>query len=59
LLGTTAFLLLEEYLPHAIDLVIKGGGVYWQLLFGIILILVVLYMKGGINGFLSRRERGN
>ena len=56
LLGTTAFLLLEEYLPHVIDLVYTGGGVYWQLYFGIILILVVLYMKGGINGFLSRRE---
>jgi len=58
LLGTTAFLLLEEYLPNFIELFITGGGLYWQLAFGLILILVVLYMKGGINGFLARREGG-
>ncbi len=55
-LGATAFLLLEEYLPHAMDIFASGAGVYWQFVFGIILILVVLFMKGGINGFLARRE---
>ena len=57
LLGATLFLLLEEYLPHGMDLFLKGSGVYWQLVFGIILILMVLFIKGGLHGFLTRGRR--
>jgi len=46
LLGTAAFLLLEEVLSHV--------TIYWHLPFGIILILAVLFMKGGLSGTLTR-----
>jgi branched-chain amino acid transport system permease protein len=48
LLGASAFLLVEE----ALSLI----TIYWQLPFGIILILVVLYVRGGLDGLLTRRE---
>lgn len=46
LLGTAIFLLLEE--------ILSGFTIYWHLPFGILLILSVLFMKGGISGFLTR-----
>ncbi len=46
LLGTTVFLLLEE--------VLSSFTIYWHLPFGIILILAVLFLKGGLSGFMSR-----
>jgi branched-chain amino acid transport system permease protein len=46
-LGTAAFLLLEQFL--------SGLTVYWQLLFGLLLILVVLFGRGGITGLLGVR----
>jgi branched-chain amino acid transport system permease protein len=45
-LGAAAFLLLEEFLSDI--------TLYWQLLFGILLILVVLFGRGGIDGMLGR-----
>ena len=54
-LGAAVFLLLEEYLgPLQDHLMFEGAGVYWQFSFGIILILVVLFARGGINGVLGR-----
>ncbi len=54
-LGAAIFLLLEEYLaPLQEYLMFEGAGVYWQFSFGIILILVVLFAKGGVNGVLTR-----
>ncbi len=41
-LGAAAFLLLEEFL--------SGITVYWQLIFGVLLLLVVLFARGGILG---------
>ncbi len=56
-LGAAAFLLLEEYLSPLQDyLLFDGAGIYWQFSFGIILILVVLFGKGGIVGFLDRLD---
>lgn len=49
--GAPAFLLLEE--------ILSSFTVYWQLPFGIILILVVMFARGGIDGFLRRRENRN
>ncbi len=47
-LGTSVFLLLEE--------ILSGLWLYWQLAFGIFLILAVLFAKGGIDGLLSGRR---
>ena len=54
LVGTIAFVLLEE--------VLSAITVYWHLIFGILLVLLVLYGKGGIHGWLSlldKREPGH
>jgi branched-chain amino acid transport system permease protein len=48
-LGSVAFLLLEELL--------SATTVYWQLIFGVLLILVVLIARGGIDGLLGPRRR--
>jgi branched-chain amino acid transport system permease protein len=48
-LGAAAFLLLEQFL--------SGLTVYWQLLFGLLLILAVLFGRGGITGLLEARVR--
>ncbi len=47
-LGTVAFIVLEEALSSI--------WLYWHLIFGIILILVVLFAPGGIAGLLDRRK---
>ena len=47
-LGAGVFLLLEEFL--------SGFTIYWQLIFGAILILVVLFARGGIDGWLGKRS---
>jgi branched-chain amino acid transport system permease protein len=48
LLGAAAFLLLEEFLSDI--------TIYWQLLFGVLLLLVVLFGRGGIAGLLGARS---
>ena len=48
IVGAMVFLLLEEFL--------SGVTEYWQLIFGPILILVVLYARGGLLGFLDRGD---
>ena len=45
LIGTLAFVLLEEFL--------SAITVYWHLIFGVLLVLLVLYGKGGIHGLLK------
>ena len=44
ILGAAAFTLLEEYL--------SGITEYWGMIFGPILILVVLFARGGLVGLL-------
>ncbi|MEM7292053.1 MAG: branched-chain amino acid ABC transporter permease [Pseudomonadota bacterium] len=51
LMGTLAFILLEEFLSLI--------TVYWHLIFGVMLVLLVLFGKGGIHGWLSRFDRGS
>ncbi|MEO1609636.1 MAG: branched-chain amino acid ABC transporter permease [Pseudomonadota bacterium] len=46
LIGTAVFLLLEE--------VLSRFTVHWHLPFGIMLVLAVLFMRGGLSGALSR-----
>jgi branched-chain amino acid transport system permease protein len=49
LVGTIVFVLLEELL--------SAITVYWHLIFGILLVALVLFGKGGIHGWLSRLDR--
>ena len=49
LFGAAAFILLEEFL--------SGFSIYWPLAFGLILILVVLFYPGGLDGLLGRGAR--
>ena len=48
LFGATAFLLVEE--------ILSGWTIYWQLPFGALLILVVLFARGGLHGLLGRNR---
>ena len=43
-IGAVAFLFLEEFL--------SGITEYWQLFFGPMLVLVVIFARGGIDGML-------
>jgi branched-chain amino acid transport system permease protein len=47
-LGAAAFLVLEE--------VLSGLTIYWQLIFGLFLLAVVLFARGGIAGWLARER---
>ena len=49
-IGTIAFLLLEEALSQFTE--------YWALIMGPLLLLVVLFARGGIDGMLGRLRRG-
>jgi branched-chain amino acid transport system permease protein len=49
-LGTIAFLLLEEALSQFTE--------YWALIMGPMLLLIVLFARGGIDGMLGRLRRG-
>ena len=49
-LGTIAFLLLEEALSQFTE--------YWALIMGPLLLLIVLFARGGIDGMLGRARRG-
>jgi len=49
LIGTLAYLVLEETL--------SALTIYWHLIFGILLVALVLFGKGGIHGWLSRFDR--
>ncbi len=49
LVGTIVFVLLEEFL--------SAITVYWHLIFGVILVALVLFGKGGIHGWLSSWDR--
>jgi branched-chain amino acid transport system permease protein len=63
-IGAIALLVLEELLPHVLGFaayVLTGREVaeareYWQLILGPMLLLIVLYARGGIDG-MFRRER--
>ena len=49
LVGTIAYVLLEAFL--------SAFTVYWHLIFGFLLVALVLFGKGGIDGWLSRLDR--
>jgi branched-chain amino acid transport system permease protein len=49
-IGAAAFLLLEEWL--------SGFTEHWKVIFGPVLVLVVIFMRGGILGALERLTQG-
>jgi branched-chain amino acid transport system permease protein len=49
-LGTIAFLALEEFLSQITE--------YWAMIMGPMLLLIVLFGRGGIDGLLGRLRRG-
>jgi branched-chain amino acid transport system permease protein len=65
-IGAIALLLLEETLPHLIGVasyLVTGKEVaaakeYWQLILGPMLLLIVLYARGGIDGLMAGARRG-
>jgi branched-chain amino acid transport system permease protein len=65
LFGAVALLLFEEFLPFVIKLVgtpLFGDAAgraseYWQIIMGPLLLLVVLFARGGIDGLLSQMHR--
>jgi len=65
-IGAIALLVLEEALPILIggasQLVtgheVQGAREYWQLILGPMLLLIVLFARGGIDGLLARPSRG-
>ena len=57
--GALAFFAVEEFLKPLLDLLHKGWGEYWQIVFGPLLVLVALYARGGIDSLLGRKEAGH
>jgi branched-chain amino acid transport system permease protein len=64
-IGAVALLVLEEVLPWLIGTgsalltgnEIQGAREYWQLILGPMLLLIVLFARGGIDGLLARPRR--
>jgi branched-chain amino acid transport system permease protein len=56
LYGAVAFFAVEEFLKPLLDLVHKGWGEYWQIVFGPLLVIIALYARGGIDSLLGRRH---
>ena len=65
-IGAVALLVLEETLPYLIEIVgrlftdrdITTAREYWQLILGPMLLLIVLFARGGIDGLLASVRRG-
>jgi branched-chain amino acid transport system permease protein len=66
IIGAAAFLLLEEFLPeflHAASFMMSDDirmrlTENWKMVFGPLLILIVLFARGGIMGILRRGRHG-
>ncbi|MBS0223544.1 MAG: branched-chain amino acid ABC transporter permease [Proteobacteria bacterium] len=56
LYGAVAFFVVEEFLPPLLDLLHRGWGEYWQIVFGPLLVMIALYARGGIDSLLGRRR---
>jgi branched-chain amino acid transport system permease protein len=65
LIGAVALLVLEETLPIVINAgayqffgyATQDAGEYWQIVLGPMLLLVVLFARGGINGLLEQVDQ--
>lgn len=54
IVGAFAFLLAEEMLPHWIGLISPRWSEHWKVLFGPLIIIFVLFARGGIDGLFQR-----
>jgi branched-chain amino acid transport system permease protein len=65
-IGAVALLVLEEALPHLIGFMshlatgkeVAAAKEYWQLILGPMLLLIVLFARGGIDGLLAGSRNG-
>ena len=57
LLGAAGFLLLEEFLPVLIGRVAPAYAGNWMVVFGPMLVLLVLFARGGLMGLADRLSR--
>ena len=57
LLGAIVFLLLEESLPMLLGAVAPAYAENWMILFGPLLIIVVLFGRGGLVGVIAARHQ--
>ncbi len=55
LVGAIVFLLLEEFLPDLLHIIFPSIAENWMVIFGPLLIVVVLFGKGGLMGVLDSR----
>jgi branched-chain amino acid transport system permease protein len=55
LLGAIVFLLLEEFLPVILGALAPAYAENWMVLFGPLLIMVVLFGRGGLVGLIDRK----
>jgi branched-chain amino acid transport system permease protein len=56
LYGAIAFFAVEEFLQPLLDLLHRGWGEFWQIVFGPLLVLIALYARGGIDSLLGHRH---
>jgi|TARA_B100000315_G_scaffold62236_1_gene56498 branched-chain amino acid transport system permease protein len=54
-LGAAGFLLLEEYLPEWMEMIMTNAGEHWAIIMGPILIAIVLFGRGGIHALFARK----
>ena len=54
LLGAIAFLLLEEFLPGLLHILVPTYAENWMIVFGPLLVAVVLFGRGGIAGLIDK-----
>jgi branched-chain amino acid transport system permease protein len=58
IIGAGAFLLLEEWLPSLLRMLHPAFAEHWKVVFGPLLVLIVLFMRGGIMGLITRITGG-
>jgi len=56
LYGAIVFFALEETLKPFLDMLHKGWGEYWQIVFGPLLVIIALYARGGMASLLGPRQ---
>jgi branched-chain amino acid transport system permease protein len=56
-IGAAALLLLEEFIPQALDLLRAGWGEHWRIVLGPLLLAIVLFAPRGLLGLLSDAVR--
>jgi branched-chain amino acid transport system permease protein len=55
-LGASVFILLEEVLVSMLEMFGENWGHYWHLPFGLFLMAVVVFVRGGLAGLLGGRK---